>query len=260
MAWYGKAGAGKTTLLREWLPLGPMLYHNIDHKDKPLANVENLCILDYDTRPDSAQREYFEHKRKFQDARIGKLTTADFKDQGYTGTEGPFVTQVIDSGTYFAQMACWAALKLQGKKETGIGIDDQGKLKPTDNPDMRTYVEYSGYMRACFALWKSRNPKLPQWTIITWHEIDLFDKPKDMNDVPGIRATQPLCLGDKILQELPGQVEEIWHISRKTISGKDRVKLRYKPYDTHIANSTMLEGSGEIENPTFESIMEHCRK
>ena len=61
----------------------------------------------------------------------------------------------------------------------------------------------------------------------------------------------PSITGSKFPPKLPAMFEEVWHISRMN----DKTTLRYKPSKKYLANTLFMQGSGVMEDPTYESIM-----
>lgn len=252
IALYGDSGVGKTTFAgTAWVPpsetcSGKILLHDFDHKLDVLSGNPHVCVLSYSSDPEQARNEFFAFKKAFRAARQGKLTPSKF--DGHE-EETPFHIQVVDSGTSLYKMVLNAAMLSQGKYSVEIDSEDV--------PDMATYKNYTTFWSGLFAEWKYLADK--QWTLVLFHELIKYNNPKKMGDEPTVKEYTLYLGGGKVNQELPGEMNEIWHLDRTVIGNKSKSTMLFQPQDLYRANTTMVRVPRLVlpsEEMTFQRVLE----
>lgn len=220
-ALYGRAGTGKTTFLAS-VPK-PLLIFDFNGKLKPLYGVEGIDVISYSME-------------SLTDAAI--VFSKFYKDwkglrKGKWGKE--YKSIALDDMTSFDTLA------LQNFCILG------GKDPELEHATLPIYMDQSGWYQSFLFQLQGIQDK---FIFMLFHEYYRVDGESNIHSI------QPLLTGAKILEKIPGAVEELWHFIRE----KDEYYLDYRAFKKADAGSTIMNGAGRIKNPTFQKVMEEAKK
>lgn len=213
---YGEAGAGKTTFIRDWPK--PIEIHDFDAKLKPIYGIPGISAYSYDLAdPENCVKEWEKFLENWKKIK----------------TRSDVATVVLDGITMLDILSLRVFNKMSGKK-------------PLENPTLPIYGEQANFYNYFFKYMVNGLTNVN--VIVTAHEFYHTD------DESKIMSIQPLITGNKILPKLPAMFEEVWHLERTRKDGKEVRILHWQKYKRYIANSLVLSGGGEMEEPTYEKI------
>lgn len=225
---YGPAGAGKTTLAGGFPK--PALFFDFDDKMKPLYGTEGVEAITY----------------PFNDAKDASKVWRQFlKDFKEAKNDPQWKTLVFDSLSIMDRVLLLHVLIISGKT-------------PDSRPQRQHYGEQKDNYLSLFMEFN----KIPDKNVIlNAHAMDYINDEASKGSAPVVIERCPLITGQKIRPQLPSLFEEYYYLQRQ--GGADDLRiLHYRPYPKHKANanSTMLHGTGTIENPTYDKLINERNK
>lgn len=219
---YGLATSGKTTLAGTFPK--PMLIFDFDSKLDPLYGQEGIEAITYPfDSPQAASQSW----RKFM---------KDFKE---AKRDPKWNSLVFDSLSQMDINLLLHCLVLSGKHSA------------EDKPTLPVYGEMAENYKWFFS---ELNHIPGKNIIVNAHAMEIRDDKEDGSGV--LLAMTPLITGKKITPRLPSMFKEVWFLERT----ETKRILHYTPYKKAIASSMLLKGSGTIEEPTYDKIMEEIKK
>lgn len=212
---YGPAGVGKTRLASTFPR--PILWLDFDDKMGSVKEKKDIDIIQYSPPDFTSCRIVF---AKFR---------ADLREITRT-VNGIYKTIVLDSLSSLDVLAIRNFMLVSGKNEG-------------DTPTLPTYGDLGNFYSFLFTELKALKGI---HFILTAHES------YDIDGESGIHSIQPLVTGGTV-RKLPAMFQEVWYYERKG-DEKDTRILHYRQFKKAIATSTLLQGNGEILDPTYEKI------
>jgi len=219
---YGEAGCGKTHFVRDFPK--PMLVLDLDDKYEPLIGVPGIELVQY-------------KMEKPEDARL--LIPKFWRDWQAAKKDDKWATIVVDSITALDRMLERYVVITSGK----------GKAAG----DRATIQEYGDMKRWYATFFPSLRTAVDKNIIILAHEQE---RTNDEGQLTSIRPYITGKTGDILSSIFP----HTFHLEHVT-GAKERRVLHYKKHKKYVCSSSSLsQGSGAIEDPTYDKILEVVTK
>jgi phage nucleotide-binding protein len=214
---YGEAGCGKTHLLRDFPK--PMLVMDFDAKYEPLLGVDGIFVKGY-------------YMDKADDAKV--IIPQFWRDWREAKADPQWRTIAIDSVTALDRILERYTVAMSGKgKESG---------------ERATIQEYGDMKRWYSTFFPSLRSAVGKNVVVLAHE-------QSKEDDGVLVSIRPYITG-KMGDVLASIFQHTFHMEHITGSQERRV-LHYKKHKKYVCSSSILsEGSGVIDNPTYEKLLE----
>jgi hypothetical protein len=221
---YGEAGAGKTHLMREFPK--PLILYDFDGKYEPLIGVEGITV-----------KSFF-----ITEAKESKEAWLDFWAEYKKDKKDPKIkTMVLDSLTSLDSILLPAMLMMMGKD-------------PTNRESRKAFMQpaYGELLTVYGTLFDS-------FKAVGKHVIVLAHERKDTDDKGSLTNVSPFCSG-QMKDKICAIFKDTWYLETKGEGKNMRRILHYKKFKLRTATSVLMNGEGQIQDPTYEKIVAEYRK
>ncbi|MDB4261310.1 ATP-binding protein [bacterium] len=220
---FGPAGSGKTHLMREFPK--PLVLYDFDGKYEPLIGVKGITVKSfYVERPNECKQAWLDFWSEYK---------KDKKDK-------TIKTQVFDSLTSLDYIIWNACISMIGK--------DPEVKKTYQAFTLPLYGDLKGAYETLFSSFKGSDKNV----LVLAHETTMTD------DEGKLLSISPLLSGS-MKDRISAIFKDTWYLEVKGSGTSMKRILHYQRYKFRTCSSVMMNGSGSIENPTYEKIRKEYR-